>query len=189
MCTDQVRGSDRPRSLAKQYRAVGQPTQCRNKTDCLYRVVGWLPVGAIGRTALGSPKTVTDPVDAVESEFDTDFAILMASQPGETTLAVASFACSAPGLVGLGCRSGYARRGARGMDGAVLSVRGTYRSNGGQSPEHHGVAVSWRARLAAQIEFWVAAGSLAPAGAMESTFVHARLRRRIRGNKKKSHPP
>ena len=141
-------------------------------------------MGAIGRTALGSPKTVTDPVDAVGSEFDTDFAILTASQPGETTLAVASFACSASGLVGLGCRSGYARRGARGMDGAVLSVRGTYRSNGGQSPEHHGVTVSWRARLAAQIEFWVAAGSLAPAGAMESTLVHARLRRRIRGNKK-----
>lgn len=133
----------RPRSLAKQCRAVGQPTQRRDRTNCLYRVVGWLPVGAIGRTALGQPKTVTDPVDAVESEFDTDFAILTASQPGETTPVVASFACSASGLVGLGCRTRYARRGARGMDGAVLSVRGTYRSDGGQSPEHPGVTVSW----------------------------------------------
>jgi len=44
--------------------------------------------------------------------------------------------CSWPYWAGCGTR--YARLGARGMDGAALSVRGTYRSNGDQSPEHWG---------------------------------------------------
>ena len=99
----------RSRSLAKKCHAGEQSTQCRHRTDCLHRVVGWLPVGAIGRTALGKPKTVTDPLNAVESEFDTDFAILTASQPGEATPAVAMFACSADGFIGRGCGTRYAQ--------------------------------------------------------------------------------
>jgi hypothetical protein len=52
---------------------------------------------------------MTTLVDAVETEFETDFAILAAEQSGVSTSNIASFAFSAPGLIRMECGTKYPR--------------------------------------------------------------------------------